>query len=152
MSDVTRDLIIRLCLATNVIDACYWKLDHSSGFSGVESCMMYALNDGKSHSQKEISENWLIPKTSLNSAVKKFEKLGYLKLEKIEGKRREKQISLTEEGKKLADISLKDMYDAETFAMKETLDKYPDLVEALEFFADSFKSKIQDNKEDTSDE
>lgn len=153
MPDDRRELIMRFCIATNIIDECYWRLSHDTAYSNSEVCLLYALNDGKLHSQKEISENWCLPKTTLNSAAKKLEAGGFIELKKIEDKKREKEIVLTESGKALAEKLLKDMYQAESFAMGETIEKYPDFVDAIEYWSTLFKTKIDDiKKEEKSNE
>ncbi len=152
MSEEGKDLIMRFCVAKNIIDECYWRLSHDTAYSNSEVCLLYALNDGKLHSQKEISENWCISKTTLNSTVKKLESNGYIELKKIEDKKREKKIVLTESGKALAENLLRDMYRAENYAMDETMKKYPDFVDAIEYWSTLFKTKIDDIKEEKSNE
>lgn len=147
MPDENRDLIMRFCIASNIIDECYWRLSHDTVYSNSEVCLMYALNDGKIHSQKEISNNWCIPKTTLNTTVKKLEANGVVKLQKLAEKGREKELSLTESGRALAEEILKNMYEAEDFAMRETMAKYPDFIDAIENWAELFKSQIDKNKE-----
>lgn len=75
--------------------------------------MLYALDDGKPHSQKQIYEEWLIPKTTLNTIVKELESDGYVRMEIIPGQRREMNIYLTEAGKKYARQVLDSFYPAE---------------------------------------
>ncbi len=152
MPDDRRELIMRFCVASNIIDECYWRLSHDTAYSNSEVCLLYALNDGKLHSQKEISENWCISKTTLNTTVKKLESNGFIELKKIEDKKREKKIVLTESGKALAERLLKDMYRAENFTMDETMKKYPDFVDAIEYWSALFKTKIDEIKEEKSNE
>lgn len=71
---------------------------------------MYALNDGNSHTQIEISNDWELPKTTVNTVIKEIQKNGYVDLIPIKGKRREMSIVLTENGKKYADRVLADLY------------------------------------------
>ena len=75
--------------------------------------ILYSLNDGNEHTQKEISENWSIPKTTLNTLIKELEKDKYIELIPIEGEKRELNIKLTLSGKKNADEILNNIYEIE---------------------------------------
>ena len=75
--------------------------------------ILYSLNDGNEHTQKEISENWQIPKTTLNTLIKELEKDKYIELIPIEGEKRELNIKLTLSGKKYADEILNNIYEIE---------------------------------------
>lgn len=66
-----------------------------------EFWLIYALDDGEPHSQKQICDEWGFPRTTLNSITKKFEAEGYLTLMPISGKRREMLICLAESGKQI---------------------------------------------------
>lgn len=75
-----------------------------------ELWILYALNDGNEHSQIEISQNWDIPKTTINTIIKQFEKVGYVELIQIKGKKREMNIKLTKDGREYAEKLLSDLY------------------------------------------
>ncbi len=75
--------------------------------------ILYALNDGEPHSQKQICEDWDIPRSTANTIIKDLESSGYLSLSQIKGKRRELLVSLTPRGKKYADGILSDLYKRE---------------------------------------
>lgn len=78
-----------------------------------ELWILYALNDGNEHSQIEISQNWDIPKTTINTIIKQFEKIGYVELIQIKGEKREMNIKLTKDGKEYAEKLLSDLYSFE---------------------------------------
>ena len=114
---------------------------------------MYALDDGQPHSQREISQEWLVPKTSVNTIVKRWEKEGYLTMTPIPGKRREMQILLTDSGRTYAKSFLGFLYRAEDTALKKTIDKYSDeFIEVLEFFGSSLKQAFEEEVQDGSAE
>ena len=75
--------------------------------------ILYALNDGKRHSQKQICDDWDIPRSTANTIIKDLESKNYIALGKIKGERRELLVSLTESGKKYADGILSDLYRRE---------------------------------------
>lgn len=140
----------RLNRALFNIDEAYLLSYNKKRVSNAELCVMYALDDGQLHSQKEIAEEWLLPKTSVNTIVKRWEKEGYLTMVAIPGKRREMQIILTDAGREYAKGFLAFVYEAEEKALKKTLEKYSeDFVEAVEFFGRSIKEAFaEDNKKE----
>lgn len=79
--------------------------------------LLYALEDGKPHSQKEICEDWLIPKTTINTIVKEQIAAGRITLRAGKGKR-EKIICLTESGHAYAQKALQGICEAERVARR----------------------------------
>ncbi len=75
--------------------------------------ILYALNDGERHSQKQISEDWDIPRSTANTIIKDLEGKNYVALSQIKGERRELLVSLTQSGKEYADRVLSDLYRRE---------------------------------------
>ena len=75
--------------------------------------ILYALNDGERHSQKQICDDWDIPRSTANTIIKDLESKNYIALSQIKGERRELLVSLTESGKKYADGILSDLYRRE---------------------------------------
>lgn len=143
----------RLILALYNIDEAYYLNESKKKLSDAELCVMYALDDGKPHSQREISREWLVPKTSVNTIVKRWEKEGFLTMTPIPGKRREMQILLTDSGRTYAKSFLGFLYRAEDTALKKTIDKYSDeFIEVLEFFGSSLKQAFEEEVQDGSAE
>ncbi len=75
--------------------------------------ILYALNDGERHSQKQICEDWAIPRSTANTVIKDLESKNYITLSQIKGERRELLVSLTPGGKEYADGILSDLYQRE---------------------------------------
>lgn len=96
-----------------------------------ELWILYALNDGNEHSQIEISKDWEIPKTTINTIVKQLEKNRIVKLHQIKGEKRELHIKLTEEGRKYANDLLAELYDFEKDIYNSFTFKVNDLLENL---------------------
>ena len=114
-----REAIRRIMISINKIDELYERVQRKAGTKGNTVWVLYALDDGKPHSQKQIYEEWLIPKTTLNTIVKELESDGYVRLEIIPGQRREMNIYLTETGKKYARQVLDSFYQAEEEAFRQ---------------------------------
>lgn len=135
----------RLILAFCNIDKVYYLSEKKKRLSDAELCIMYALDDGEPHSQKEIAEEWLVPKTTINTITKHWESKGLLVLTPIPGKRREMQITLTEAGKKYAKEFLSFIYKAEDTALQKTLELYSDtFIDAIEYFGESLKKAFEE--------
>lgn len=137
----------RLNLSNYHSDQIYYDYEQRHNFTDSELCLMYALDDGESHTQKQICEDWHIPKTTLNTIIKQWERLGYLKLCTIPGKRRELLITLTDEGKAYASHLLKDIYHAEEKALQSTLKQYPNYIDATEFYEQALKQAFLESEE-----
>jgi len=136
----------RLILALYNIDEVYYASEKKKRLSDAELCIMYALDDGQPHSQKEICDEWLVPKTTVNTITKKWEAQGYLTLMPIPGKRREMHIMLTDAGRDYAKEFMSFLYRAEDIAMKKTIEKYSDeFIEVIEFFGASLKEAFDED-------
>lgn len=72
--------IRRLMLATTKIDGAYYLFSRRLGIKENVLVLLYALDDGKPHSQKQICEDWLVPKTTINTNVKELVRAGYVML------------------------------------------------------------------------
>ena len=139
----------RLIRALYNIDEVYYTSEKKRRLSDAELCILYALDDGQPHSQKEICEKWLVPKTTVNTITKKWEAQGLLTLAAISGKRREMQITLTDSGKAFSQEILDFIYRAEDTALTKTLDKYSDpFIEALEYFGAELKKAFEEEAQD----
>jgi len=137
-----REGIYRIMLAINRIDGIYEKLSREMGVKANMTWILYALDDGKPHSQKQICEEWLIPKTTLNTIVKELESEGCVTLNTIPGQRRERNVSLTEKGKVLARQTLDSIYQAEQEAFDET-EGTGMLMEALDRLGQNLEHSFQ---------
>lgn len=135
----SKALVRRIMTIAYNIDGVYTYLSKKSGAKANELSLFYALNDGKLHSQKTISEEWYIPKTTLNTIIKEHEALGHITLESS-GKGREMHICLTDSGKAYANELLQHLYEIEAAALKAATDKYgTEFIEAMEYYTECFE-------------
>ncbi len=96
--------------------------------------MLYSLSDGGEHSQKSICREWLIPKTTINSIVRKMLGDGTVEVTSLSG--REKMLKLTDGGMEKAAGTLAGLHAAEKYAMQKTLEKFDaSFIDALETFS-----------------
>ncbi len=121
------------------VDAFYDEFAKQSNVSSALLWVLYALNDGNPHTQIEISNDWELPKTTVNTVIKEMQKDGYALLVPIKGKRREMSIVLTESGKAFADNVLSDLYKKEAEVFKSISTDEQEIVKVLEKLARKLK-------------
>ncbi len=140
MEDI-RAIMRKLSMALNNIDEIYYTDVAKMGLGKSLLWLLYALDNGEAHSQREICAQWGFPKSTLNSTIKQAEAKGYLTLTPIPGKRREMSIHLTAAGEAYAHAVLAPIYEAENKALAETVAIYsPDFIEALVYFNGRLKA------------
>ena len=135
-------MLRRLYLAANRIDGgCYFFARRMEMKENVLA-LLYALNDGQPHTQAEISRDWLIPRTTVNTNIKELKAAGYVAfLPRRAG--REKALMLTEAGRAYALRVQRGMYQAERTALERTLKRFsPEFVDAVDYFADCFCEEL----------
>ena len=132
--DEPREAMERLMVCLNKIDGLYYMSAKRRGINENALCVLYALDDGKPHSEKQICEEWLIPKTTVNTIIREWQKEGIIVLIP-ENRRREKNICLTDKGRAWAKELLDPVYQAEQAAMARTVQEFsPEFIRALEHF------------------
>lgn len=142
---MTTDRMIRkLVEATNRIDGSYYLASRRLGCPENEVCFLYALSDGEKYSQKQISQEWLMLKTTVNTVFRSLEDRGLVTSE-TNGK--EKMIILTEKGKEYSEKLLSPIREAEKVALKKTLESYSAVfIDACSYFADRLEEELKENK------
>ena len=75
--------------------------------------ILYALDGGERLSQRQICDDWAIPRSTANTIIKELESKNHVALSQIKGERRELLVSLTESGREYADKILSDLYRRE---------------------------------------
>ena len=94
--------------------------------------VLYALDDGTNHSQRDIAENWNIPKSSINAIVSELYDDGYVTFVPIPGQKREMFVRLTPEGEEYAHKKLADLYKIEKKAYEDFSPETLSAIRALE--------------------
>lgn len=138
-----REAIDQINRCMNRIDGLYYMASRKLGVKDNTLLLFYVLNDGKVHSQKEICEECLIPRTTINTVVKEAVNKGYVRLEHSDHTR-EKNIMLTEAGKTYADRLLQKVFAAEEQALEITLQEFsPELLKGLEAFTNCMQEEFE---------
>ena len=115
--------------------------DFGKALYHVDSFYDEFAKQSNSHTQIEISNDWELPKTTVNTVIKDIQKQGYVELVPIKGKRREMSIVLTESGKAFADNVLSDLYRKEEEVFKLLSPKEQEIVMVLEKLARKLKEE-----------
>ncbi|WP_298019354.1 MarR family winged helix-turn-helix transcriptional regulator [uncultured Dysosmobacter sp.] len=118
-----------------------WAKAHSMSYNEVMT--LYALDLGRSYTQKQICEEWLIPKQTLNTIVKDLERKGCVCMESLPGKR-EKTVRFTERGHAYAGGHLRELYQMEERAMAALDgDMRRAVVEGAQRFTEAFAQEVR---------
>lgn len=138
--------IFRLIKVMNRLDGMYRMAAKVNGIKLNTLVLLYALGDGEPHSQKQICDEWLIPRTTLNTVVTECVNDGYISLLGVDHSK-EKIIVVTKKGKDYIHKTMRNVYQAEHVAMEKTELNYPEpFTSALEEFAaclqEEFNQKI----------
>ena len=134
-----REANYRLCLAMNKCDELYYQIAKNTHIKENTLWLLYVLGDEKEHSQKQICEEWLMPRTTLNTVVKECINDGFIILSNQQHSK-EKTISLTTKGKDFAEKVLKPVYEIENDVMKKVIEEFSeDFILAYERYAQYFE-------------
>ncbi|MCM1102217.1 MAG: MarR family transcriptional regulator [Clostridium sp.] len=133
----------RLLISLNQIDELYYMFGKSSGVKENTLILLWALDDGRPRTQKQICDEWFLPKTTINTAVKECANAGYITY--IPGKNgREKLLILTDKGKKYSEAVMAPIGDIEEAAMMRTLKQCsPEFIRGMELYAQFLKEEGQ---------
>ena len=139
-----RDLITRFYLCTNRMDGLYYQAARKLGVNENDLSLLYFLLDGPPRSQKQLSEDLNIPKTTVNTIVREYVQAGYARL--VPGDRgKEREVVLTQAGRDYALPILRPLYAAEERAMARTLERFsPEFLLAVEAMTDYLDQAIRD--------
>jgi len=139
--------IRRIGKATAALDGIYWNISKLSGVKENLFWLFYVLDDGEFHTQKQICDDWLFPKTTINTLIKECEADGYITLQAIPGRKRELQICLTDKGQAYAKKVMKSVYEIENRALSVALEKCsPTFIADLELFTSELQSAFENYK------
>jgi len=102
-ADTIKAGLFEMGLEDSRYDALYHRVASAFGLTTCQMWIFYyltAVADGLT--QREIARRMAFPKQTVNSAVAKLESSGLVTLAAVEGSRKEKVITLTATGRKLA--------------------------------------------------
>lgn len=123
-----------------------WAANH--GISYAELSVLYTLVTKGSDTQKNISQNYGLPKQTVNHCIRYFENENYLRLETNKQDKREKSIFLTEKGESFARSILIPLFEIEAYICRNiSADKFIQAIETRDLFNTLFEKAMK--KEDS---
>jgi len=132
----THEKVRRFMIAFNRIDALYVDSVRTFGVKGNLFVLFYAIADGKPYSQRQICDEWKLPRTTLNTIVRECVKDGLVRL--VPRGNKEKDIVLTSKGREIADRVFAPIFAAESSVMEPFFKA--GALEMMEKMAESFES------------
>lgn len=103
--------------------------------------------DKESCTQKKISEQWVIPKQTVNMILKDFEKKGFVGFIPVQEDRRNKKIFLTDAGKKYADSVISELKELELAVIGEMgIERIKQINDNTSLFVELFRKLGGKNK------
>jgi len=127
------------------LDKIYHAYAVSCGISDSTLWLLYLLYTGSgSYTQKELCDKWSYTPQTINSSLKNLEKQGLIELCFVDGNKKNKEIFLTDEGKKLAHRVIEPLVNAEqtSFANLSAQDRSV-LLSITEKHIRLFKSELE---------
>ena len=101
------------------MDEIYHLLARHYGLSDCALWILYILRESEDiHTQRKICEQLSLSKQTVNSALKKLEVDGYIKLEALAGSQKNKQVLLTDAGLRFAEQTVDHILIMETNAFE----------------------------------
>lgn len=119
-----------------------WASNH--GMSYPELSVLYALVTKGPVTQKNICENYGLPKQTVNHCIRHFESQNHLRLEASIHDKREKRIILTEKGERHALNLLKPLFEIEAYISRNiNSDQFVQAIETRELFNTLFEKAMK---------
>lgn len=123
------------------IDGIYDEFARKSGVAPTLLWILYALNDGKAHTQKDICVDWALPKSTVNTIVSELKQNGYVELVPLKGTRREMTVVLTHSGKVYANTVLAEIYQKESDVFEQLNGEEAKLAATMQKLAELLKKQ-----------
>lgn len=144
MSDY-RNEVYRLMLTTNRCIGVYYEIAKKIGIKENTLLLLDILSDKKQHSQKQICDDWHIPRTTLNTIIKECVRSGYIVL-LAQSNSKEKLISLTESGQIFADNATRTMKEAVQHSMEKIQKEYStDFIMVFEKYVEYLENEYKND-------
>lgn len=118
MADDAATLLERFNRSWKGIDRVYHEIARRSGLSDCAFWILYALRDaGTTMLQNELSQVWLYSRQTVSSTLRQMEERGLVEVAYVPGSRRDKEISLTDDGRRFTETYVAPAMAAEEAAL-----------------------------------
>ena len=140
-------LVQAMNIALSRTNGQYQKWYQEHGLNSYLIQTLYALYMEPSMSQKEISENYQMPKQTVNNTVKSLERRGYVELVPDEHDRRGRRISFTAEGREYAILVLDPVLKLDQAVVgRMGVENYGSLIQLLNAYSDALTYEIRNEQ------
>ncbi len=134
---------IDLCEIMQDFDSIYEYYAKQYGINSTTMYLLYIVHISDGCTQKDICEKMLLPKQTVNSIVKDYQRKGLLEAVELSGDRRHKHIRLTKQGKEYCDKILPPIIEAEAYAIEQFSEEECRLLfSLLGKYKQAFKEKV----------
>lgn len=126
-------------------NAAYNELAKQNGLSNCAFWLMYSIREGDGKcTQKDLCDQWILSKQTVNSALKGLAKNGYIALKLSEGDKRNKYITLTDKGIKFAHENIDIVFELEQLAFqKMSVTERAAMVESTRKYQELFRAEVE---------
>ena len=136
-----REEVYRLMLTINRCTGVYYEIAKKMGVKENTLLLLDILSDKRQHSQKQICDDWHMPKTTLNTIIKECVSSGHVVL-LTQRKSKEKLIALTDSGQIFADEITQKMKEAVQRSMEKIKKEYStDFILVFENFVEYLENE-----------
>lgn len=84
------------------INGLYVRFENAKGINSSLHKVLHALYISDLHTQKDIMQNYEMPKQTINNVISSLQKQGFIKVEASQNDKREKFLTLTQRGREYA--------------------------------------------------
>lgn len=139
-----RDNITQVNTALSGTLDVYREWAKKNGMNYNELIVFYTLDEKKECTPKQISEYWALPKQTVNGILREFEKKGYIRVSNGIHDKRERIVTYTPDGEKVAASILGPLYQMEETAMENLgAERCQQLIECNTLYYQALKKEIE---------
>ncbi len=143
MSESTKELLARINREVIRYRGVYARWSTLRGVSYNEMLILYTLQESGSFTQKQLSDNFRLPRQTVHNVVSGMRREGLLKVSPEHSKGREKAFVLTEKGKQYADPLMNDLTAIEEKAVERlTPEKLQILSDLLASYSEALNEEL----------
>lgn len=118
MDKTVLDLLTKINVAVLQYRSVYVEWTKKNKMTYTEMLVLYSLRDGLAYTQKEICEQYQMPKQTVNNVITALRQSGYLCFQQDQKNRKEKKMELTKEGEKYCESALASLTQIENNTIK----------------------------------
>lgn len=139
-----RDNITQVNTALSGTLDVYREWAKKNGMNYNELIVFYTLDEKKECTPKQISEYWALPKQTVNGILREFEKKGYIRVSNGIHDKRERIVTYTPDGEKVAASILGPLYQMEETAMENLgAERCQQLIECNTLYYQALKKELE---------